>query len=85
VRSSELSREAARQWMRTDGSGVCLHGGEKACENGECGRLLTNCDWIGDGRCEEASKGKRFQDGELHIGEGKAKLSAVVLENLGHG
>jgi hypothetical protein len=71
--------------MRTDGSGVCLYGGEKASENGECGRLLTNCDWIGNGRCEETSKGKRFQDRELHIGKGKVKLSVVVPENLGRG
>jgi hypothetical protein len=47
--------------MHTDGSGVCLNGGEEVGKNGECRRLLANCDWVGDGRCEEASKGEIFQ------------------------
>jgi len=46
--------------MRTDGPGVCLHGGEKTSENSECRRLLTNRNWIGDGRGEEASESEGF-------------------------
>lgn len=55
--------------MRTDTSGICLHRGEKTVENGECRRILTDSDWIGnDRRCEEGSNGEGFQDGELHVG-----------------